>query len=171
MNLVPRRTRFIVGLSVLAAAVVSAAAPASASAQLADSRALTLDGVKEIVAAAAAEARANNWGVVIAVVDAGGHLLYLERMDGVQTGSVEVATEKARTAVAFRRPTLAFQEGIAAGNTAMLGIRQALPLEGGVPLMVDGHLVGGIGVSGVTSQQDGVIAAAGVRALEAMAGG
>lgn len=166
-----RRTRFIPGLSVLAAAVLSVVSSAPASAQLADSKALTLDAVKEIVAAASVEALANDWSVVIAVVDAGEHLLFLERMDKVQTGSVEVATEKARTAVAFRRPTSTFQEGIAAGNPVMLGLRQVLPLEGGIPLMLDGYVVGGIGVSGVTAQQYGIIAAAEARAFEAMAGG
>jgi glc operon protein GlcG len=152
-------------------AAVALLLPAGLQAQLAPTRELTLAAAKEIAAAAAAEARANDWAVVIAVVDAGGHLVYLERMDRVQTGSVEVATEKARTSAAFRRPTAAFQEGIAGGNAAMLGLRQALPLEGGLPFMLDGAVVGAIGVSGVTSQQDGVIAAAGVRAFEAMAGG
>jgi len=145
---------------------------APASAQLMNTQSLTLAAAKEIAAAAAVEARANNWNVVIAVSDAGGHLLYLERMDGTQIGSVEVATEKARTSVSFRRATRVFQEAISGGgNPAMLGLRMTLPLEGGIPLMIDGQVVGAIGVSGVMANQDGIIAEAGVRAFEAMIGG
>jgi len=138
-----------------------------AEAQILDSQELSLQAVKAVASAAAAEARANNWNVVIAIVDAGGHLLYLERMDGVQTGSVQVATDKAKSAAAFRRPTLAFHEGVASGNLILLGLSGAVPVEGGVPLMSpEGHLLGAIGVSGVTAQQDGIIAGAGSRVLE-----
>ncbi|MBM3396692.1 MAG: heme-binding protein, partial [Betaproteobacteria bacterium] len=97
----------------------------------------------------------------------GGHLVYLQRMDGTQTGSVDVAISKARTSQAFRRATKVFEDAIAGGRTAILGLDGALPLEGGLPLMLSGQLIGAIGVSGVTSQQDGVIAKAGADLLTA----
>ena len=136
-----------------------------ASAQLADKKVLTLDGAKKIATAAEVEARKNNWNVVIAVVDDGGHLLYLQRIDGTQTGSIEVAIQKARTAQAFKRPTKVFEDAIAGGRNALIALHGALPLEGGLPIMVGGQLVGAIGVSGVKSTEDGQIAKAGVDSL------
>ena len=136
-----------------------------ASAQLADKKVLTLDGAKKVAAAAEAEARKNNWNVVIAVVDDGGHLLYLQRIDGTQTGSIDVAIQKARTAQAFKRPTKVFEDAIAGGRNALIALHGALPLEGGLPIMVGGQLVGAIGVSGVKSTEDGQIAKAGVDSL------
>ena len=137
----------------------------NASAQLADKKVLTLDGAKKIATAAEVEARKNNWNVVIAVVDDGGHLLYLQRIDGTQTGSIEVAIQKARTAQAFKRPTKVFEDAIAGGRNALIALHGALPLEGGLPIMVGGQLVGAIGVSGVKSTEDGQIAKAGVDSL------
>lgn len=142
-----------------------AAVSLHASAQLADKKVLTLDGAKQVAAAAEAEARKNNWNVVIAVVDDGGHLVYLQRLDGTQTGSIEVAIQKARTAQAFKRPTKVFEEAIAGGRTALIALHGALPLEGGLPIMVDGQLVGAIGVSGVKSTEDGQIAKAGAASI------
>jgi len=136
-----------------------------ASAQLSDKKVLTLDGAKKIAAAAETEARKNNWNVVIAVVDDGGHLLYLQRLDGTQTGSIEVAVQKARTAQAFKRPTKVFEDAIAGGRNALIALHGALPLEGGLPIMVGGQLVGAIGVSGVKSTEDGQIAKAGADSL------
>ncbi|MBM4073948.1 MAG: heme-binding protein [Planctomycetes bacterium] len=132
-----------------------------------DKKALTLTAAKKIAMAAEAEAAKNKWNVVIAIVDDGGHLVYLQRMDGTQTGSVDVAISKARTSQAFRRATKVFEDAIAGGRTAILGLDGALPLEGGLPLMLSGQLIGAIGVSGVTSQQDGVIAKAGADLLTA----
>jgi len=123
--------------------------------------ALTLEDAKAIVAAARAKAVENNWNVVITVLDEGGHLMYLERMDRTQLGSVQVAQEKARTAYLFRRPTKKFEEIVTGGRLVMLNLPGALPVEGGLPLMVDGELIGAIGVSGVQSAQDGIIAEAG----------
>ena len=131
------------------------------AAQTSDKKVLNLDGARKIAAAAEAEAKKNNWNVVIAVVDDGGHLLYLQRMDGTQTGSIEVAIDKARTAQAFKRPTKVFEDAIAGGRNAILGLNGALPLEGGLPVKVGEQVVGAIGVSGVTAQQDGQIAKAG----------
>jgi uncharacterized protein GlcG (DUF336 family) len=149
----------------LVALAVFAALSMNANAQLADKKVLTLEGAKKIAVAAEAEARKNNWNVVIAVVDDGGHLVYLQRIDGTQTGSIEVAIQKARTAQAFKRPTKVFEDAIAGGRNALIALHGALPLEGGLPIMVGGQLVGAIGVSGVKSTEDGQIAKAGADSL------
>ncbi len=149
----------------LVALALFAALSMNANAQLADKKVLTLEGAKKIAAAAEAEARKNNWNVVIAVVDDGGHLVYLQRIDGTQTGSIEVAIQKARTAQAFKRPTKVFEDAIAGGCNALIALHGALPLEGGLPIMVGGQLVGAIGVSGVKSTEDGQIAKAGADSL------
>jgi len=137
----------------------------NAAAQVADKKVLTLDGARKIAAAAEAEAKKNNWNVVIAVVDDGGNLIYLQRIDGTQTGSIEVAIQKARTAQAFKRPTKVFEDAIASGRNALIALHGALPLEGGLPIMVGGQLVGAIGVSGVKSTEDGQIAKAGADSM------
>lgn len=141
-----------------------------APAQMNDRKVLTLDAARKVAAAAEAEAMKNRWNVVIAVVDDGGHLIYLQRLDGTQNGSIEVAQRKARTAVNFKRPTKVFEDAIAGGRTAVLALTEvgAFPLEGGVPLMYQGQIVGAIGVSGVTSQQDGVVAKAGAESMASM---
>lgn len=128
--------------------------------------ALTLDAARRVVAAAEAEAKKNAWPVVIAVVDDGGHPVLLERLDEAQFGSIEIAIAKARAAVAFKRPTRVWGETLAGGRLAVLGLPGVLPSEGGMPIVVHGVIVGGIGVSGVRSDQDGQIAAAGLTALE-----
>jgi uncharacterized protein GlcG (DUF336 family) len=133
-----------------------------ADAQLATKKALTLEAAKQIAAAAEAEARKNNWTMVISVVDDGGHLIYLERMDGTQIGSVEVSQEKAVTAVRFKRPTKALEDTVAGGRQVMLKLPGATPIEGGLPIMAGSELIGAIGVSGGTSPQDGQVAAAGL---------
>ena len=141
------------------------AAPFTAAAQLADKKVLTLEAAKKIAAAAEAEAAKNKWNVVIAIVDDGGHLIYLQRMDGTQTGSVDVAIKKAQTAMSFKRPTKVFEEAIAGGRNALIALHGALPLEGGLPLMSGGQQIGAIGVSGVKSTEDGQIAKAGADAV------
>ncbi|MFO1351477.1 MAG: heme-binding protein [Gammaproteobacteria bacterium] len=135
------------------------------SAQLATAKALTLEVAKQISAAAEAEAAKNQWTVVIAIVDAGGHLIHLVKIDGTQYGSIDVAIQKAQTSIAFKRPTKAFEEAIAGGRTAILGVKGALPLEGGLPIVVDGETIGAIGVSGMKSTEDAQVAKAGVDAL------
>jgi len=127
--------------------------------------ALSLEDAKRVAAAARAEAEKNGWAIVIAVVDDGGHLMYLERMDGAQKASSRIAEEKGRTAILFKRPTKAIEDNVLEGRTVMMGLPGAVPLEGGVPLMKDGQFLGGIGVSGVQSFQDGVVARAGAAAL------
>ncbi len=157
------RIRRSVGLPILLLAV--SAARGTAQAPLGESRTLTLEAARKVAAAAEAEARRNNWNVVIAVVDAAGYLVYLERMDGVQLASIEIAIRKARSAALFRRPTKAFEEQLVGGRQAVLALPGAMPFEGGLPIVADGQVIGAIGVSGVTSQQDGQIAKAGVDAL------
>ncbi|MCO6427849.1 heme-binding protein [Nitrosomonas communis] len=126
---------------------------------------LTLDDAKEIAAAAEAEAKRNNWPVVIAIVDEGGHLLYLMRLDNTQYGSIEVAIQKARSAIAFRRPTKILEEQVNQGHVRYLSLPGALPIEGGLPIVLGNQFVGAIGVSGVRSYQDAQIAQAGVDIL------
>jgi len=129
---------------------------------------INLDTAKKIAASAITEARKNNWTMAVAVVDTGGHLVYFEKMDGTQTGSVRVAISKGRSAVLFKRPTKAFQDMVAAGGEGlrMLRLEGAVPIEGGLPLLMDGKIVGAIGVSGGTSQQDSVVAKAGADTLK-----
>ena len=126
---------------------------------------LTLEDAKRIAAAAETEARINEWGVVIAVVDDGGHLLYLQRSHDTQFGSVETAICKAHAAVAFQRPTKASEDAVTGGRLIHLALPGVIPAEGGVPLILNGVVVGGLGISGVRSFQDGLIAAAGAAAL------
>ena len=129
---------------------------------------ITLDQAKKAMAGAEAEAKKNNWPVVITILDSGGNLVMSQRLDGAQFGSVEVARDKAYSAVAFRRPTKAFEDGLSQGgaNLRLLNLRGASMLDGGWPIVIDGKIVGGIGVSGVTGAQDAQIGKAGVDALK-----
>ena len=128
---------------------------------------ISLDVAKKVMAGAEAEAVKNKWNMVIAVLDSGGHLVMLERMDGTQLGSIEAAKEKAYSAVLYRRPTKVFQDLVGQGgpNLRLLRLSGASPLEGGIPILVDGKVVGAIGVSGAASEQDAQVAKAGVDAL------
>ncbi|MES1981976.1 MAG: heme-binding protein [Pseudomonadota bacterium] len=127
---------------------------------------LTLDEARRIAAAAEAEARRNDWRVVIAVTDDGGHLLYLQRSHDTQFGSVETAIQKARAAVAFQRPTKTSEDAVLNGRLIHLALPGVIPAEGGIPLLRDGQVIGGLGISGVRSSQDGQIAQAGAAVLE-----
>ena len=127
---------------------------------------LTLENAKRIAAAAQAEAQSNDWRVVIAVVDDGGHLLYLQRSHDTQFGSVETAIQKAHAAAAFHRPTKASEDAVQSGRLIHLALPGVIPAEGGVPLEIDGVVVGGLGISGARSFQDGQVAAAGIAALD-----
>ena len=120
---------------------------------------------KKVAAAAAAEAKKLNLTVVIAVLDDGGHLIYLERLDGTQIGSIDVAVAKAKTAVYYKRPSKVFEDRISSGGTPALALLNSLPLQGGEPIMAGGQLVGAIGVSGGTSEQDGQIARVGLAVI------
>lgn len=129
---------------------------------------ITMEQAHKAMIAAEAEARKNNWAVVIAIVDNGGHMVALHRLDA-QTASIEIATGKATTAAAFRRPSKALEDGLAAGGAGLriLSVRSATALQGGVPIIVDGKIIGAIGVSGVTAAQDEVVAMAGAAAASA----
>ncbi len=124
-----------------------------------------VEAARKAAAAAVAEAKKNGWMVAAAVADTAGDLVYFERMDNTQTGSIRVAQEKARSAAQFKRPTKAFEDTVAGGRQAILGLPGALPLEGGIPLLADNKIIGAIGVSGATSQQDGQCAKAGADSL------
>jgi glc operon protein GlcG len=129
---------------------------------------VNLETAKKAAAAALAEARKNGWLMVVAVVDPNGTLVYYEKMDNTQLGSAEVAIDKARSAALYKRPTKAFQDAVAGGGAGLrvLGLKGAEPVEGGLPIIVDGKLVGAIGLSGDASEHDGQCAAAGVSALK-----
>lgn len=139
--------------------------PAIGAQSIADRKTLTLDGAKKIAQAAEQFAIANNRSVVIVVMDGGGNLLYLERMDDAPLGSLQIAEEKAHTAVIFKSPTKDFQDGLGKGNLSYLKLN-ALPFEGGIPIMADGTVIGAIGVSGGTAAQDGQVAKAGADWIE-----
>jgi glc operon protein GlcG len=134
--------------------------------QLGTKQVLTLEAAKAIAAAAHAEAKKNGWNMAICVVDDSGHLLYLERMDGTQLASVQVAQDKARTAALYKRPTKALEDAVAGGRTVLLKLAGATPLEGGLPLLAGAEVVGAIGVSGASAPQDGQVAAAGAAVLK-----
>jgi len=161
-----RLVKLLLNMALCVAAVTCLAMAQITSAdELPSKKVLSLEVAKQIAAAAENHARENQWNVCIAIVDDGGHLIYFQRIDGTQTGSVLVSQRKAQTAIAFKRPTKVFEEGVAGGRNALLGLPGAVPLEGGIPLTVDGQMIGAIGVSGVTAQQDGMIAQAGADAL------
>lgn len=143
---------------------------ATASAQLPNpyGASITGENAKKVAAAALAEARKNNWNMAAAVVDPAGDLVYFEKLDGTQAASVNIAVEKARSSARFKRPTKALQDVVAAGGEGLriLGLPGAVPVDGGVPILIDGKIVGAIGMSGGTSAQDGQCAAAGASAVK-----
>jgi len=135
------------------------------AAELTTKKALNLAVAKEIAAAAEKEARANKWNVVIAIVDDGANLIYLQRMDETQIGSIDVAIAKAQSAIRFKRPTKAMEDALKGGRQAILRLPGAMPIEGGLPIQADGKIIGAIGVSGVQSFEDAQIATAGLKVL------
>src|SRR5262245_16877986 len=145
----------------------SAFAPNVLAAELPTKKLLTLNAAKQVVAAADAEAKRRSSTVVIVVVDDGGHVLLLERLDDTPVASVEVGIGKARTAAIFRRPSKEFEDQVANGRVAALALPGATPLQGGIPIVVDGKVIGAIGVSGNTPQEDEDIAKAGAAAIAA----
>ena len=127
---------------------------------------LSLEDAKKAAAAAAAEAKKNKWNMAIAVVDDGGHLIYFERIDETQIGSIDIAIGKARTAANYKRPTKALEDAINGGQHAILTFPNTLPREGGLPIFADGKFLGAIGVSGGKSSEDAQVGRAGVDALK-----
>lgn len=155
--------------SVLAATVAIAAAglaDGAAAQGVSERKFLTLDGAKQIASAANAEAVKNKWNVVIAIVDEGGQLVYLEKIDNTQSASVDIAIGKARTAAQFRRPTKAMEDAVAGGRNVVMTFPGIVPVQGGLPLKAGDTFIGAIGVSGVASAQDEQVAKAGVDALK-----
>lgn len=128
---------------------------------------ITLECAQRVAHAAQREAERHGWTMVIAIVDSGGHLVLHVRLDQAQLGSIEVARQKAETAVRFRRPTKRFEDALAEGglHLRLLGMTNLTPLDGGLPLVVDGHVVGAIGVSGMQSHEDAQVAEAGAAVL------
>ena len=126
---------------------------------------ITLEGAKKMMAAAEAEALRNDWKVTIAIVDSGANLILFQRLDDVQAGSVDIAIGKARTAVNFKRPTKALEEMINGGRSAFLSVDGVLPLQGGLPVVVDGKVIGGVAASGMRADQDERVAQAAIDAL------
>ena len=161
------RQQFTIGLAVGAAALLCASA---AFAQLPNpyGSSITLDSARKAAAPAIAEAQKNNWRMAVAVVDISGDLVYFEKMDGTQAASVNIAVDKARSSARFKRPTKALQDALAAGGAGlrMLALEGAVPVDGGVPLIADGKIVGAIGVSGGTSDQDAQCAKAGADSVK-----
>jgi uncharacterized protein GlcG (DUF336 family) len=129
-------------------------------------KSISLEDARKAAAAAVAEARKNKWNMAIAIVDDGGLLVYFERIDETQFGSIDIAIGKARTAASLKRPTKALEDALNKGQHAILSFPNILPREGGVPIFADGKVVGAIGVSGGTSTEDAQVATAGVDALK-----
>jgi glc operon protein GlcG len=156
-----KRLLQIFGLMILSAFIINA--------QVTEKKSLTLEGARQVIAAAKDYAKKNNApGGVIAVVDDGGNLIALERLDGTFTAGANISIGKAKTAVMFKRPTKFFEEIIKNGRTAMVSLPDFTPLQGGVPISIDGQIVGGVGVSGAASaQQDEELAIAGANSLSA----
>ena len=129
---------------------------------------VSVETAKKVAAAALTETRKNNWTMAVAVVDPSGNLVYYEKMDDTQLGSAKISINKARSAALFKRPTKAFQDALAGGGIGLrvLGLEGAVPVEGGVPLIVDGKIIGAIGMSGDTSEHDAQCAKAGAEALQ-----
>ncbi len=162
--LVLRRSR-LAGRGAVAALILFALV-ASSVAQVSAKKVLTLDGARRVIAAAEAEAKKNNATGVIAVVDDGGNLMAVERLDGTFAAGALISIGKARTAVLFKKPTRFFEDVIKNGRTAMVTVKDFTPLQGGIPIFVDGQVVGGVGVSGAASaQQDEELAIAGAAAV------
>lgn len=146
---------------IMLAAIIASALTGPAQAQLVEKTALTLDGAKQIAAVAEAKAKAEGARVVIAVVDDAGNLLLLQRLDDTQVASVNVGIDKARTAAIYRRPSKVFEDQVKNGRVSALALHGAVALQGGVPIIVNGKVIGAIGVSGETPSQDEAIALAG----------
>lgn len=154
---------FVAGLLAIAAAqMLNAQAPAPYGAPI------SLENARKAAAPALAEAVKNHWNMAVAIVDPSGNLVYYEKMDDTQLGSANVAIDKARSAALFKRPTKVFQDALAAGGDGLrlLKIAGAVPVEGGIPLVIEGKIVGAIGVSGGASAQDGQCAKAGADAIK-----
>lgn len=151
--------------TVVAVAALSLTAPRTATAQLADTKALTSDAVKALLSHAEATAKANRWNLSIAVTDAAGDLLGFIKLDNASTGSVQIALGKARTAARFGRSTKVYADRVLSDTLTFLSIEGLVTLQGGLPIIVNGRVIGAVGVSGATSAQDEQVAAAAIAAV------
>ena len=153
---------------ILVAALALAQAPTPAPPPTAYGMPINLETAKKAAAAATAEARKNNWTMAVAIVDPAGDLVYFEKLDNTQTASIEIAIDKARASAQFKRPTKAFQDAVAGGGDGLrfLGLRGAVPAEGGFPIMLGGKIIGAIGASGGAGNQDAQVAKAGADSIK-----
>jgi glc operon protein GlcG len=160
--------RFVVNLLVAATILLFAVSARAQQMPNPYGAPITLENAKKSAAAALAEARKNNWTMALAIVDPDGTLVYYEKLDNTQIGSAQVAISKARSSALFKRPTKSFQDLVSKGGDGMryLGLEGAVPLEGGIPIVMDGKIVGAIGMSGGTSAQDAQCAQIGADALK-----
>jgi uncharacterized protein GlcG (DUF336 family) len=169
-----KRIGALVILSVVAVSLVGNPSIASSQAtfapppQIPYGLAISTENAKKVAAASIAEAEKNKWKMAVAIVDTGGYLVYFEKMQDTQTGSVDLAIEKAKSAALFRRPTKLFQDGVAGGGEGLrlLRLTGAIPIDGGVPIIVEGKIIGAVGISGGSGEQDGLAANAGASALK-----
>jgi glc operon protein GlcG len=161
------RTWMTMLLGILFSVLFAVLVPQGARAQMPNGygASIGVETARKVAAAAVAESKKNGWAVAVAIVDTAGELVFFERIDNTQAGSIKVSQEKARTAARFKRPSKAFEDALVGGRQAILGLPDVVPLEGGIPLLIDGKIVGAIGVSGATSQQDGICAQAGADTL------
>ena len=161
--------KHMLGIALAVAFLVAAALPSRVEAQMPSyGQSITLEQARKAIAAAVAEAEKNKWPVAVAVVDTHGFLVALEKLDDTQTASIQIAIDKAMSSAMYRRPTKAFADALASGpgGVRILNLRGASAIEGGLPIVVGGKVVGAVGVSGVTAEQDGQVAKAGADALK-----
>jgi glc operon protein GlcG len=155
-------------IATTAALILTFASLAGAQGTMSYGTSITAETAKKVAAPAIAEAKKNGWAMAVAIVDTAGELVYFEKMDDTQVGSVNISIDKARSAARFKRPTKSFQDTLAAGGEGLriLALQGAIPVDGGIPLVVGGKIVGAIGASGGTSAQDGQVAAAGAATMK-----
>jgi glc operon protein GlcG len=160
--------KLLVMVIILCSITASAQAPPTSTPPISYGPPIGVEIAKKAAAAALAEARKNNWLMAAAVVDPSGVLVYYEKMDNTQIGSATVSIDKARTAALFKRPTKAFQDVVAGGGAGLriLTLENAVAIEGGVPIIINGQIIGALGVSGDSSDHDGICATAGAAALK-----
>ena len=153
---------------ILVSALAIAQAPAAAPPPTPYGMPINLETAKKAAAAASAEARKNSWAMAVAVVDPAGNLVYFEKLDNTQTASIDIAIDKARSSAQFKRPTKMFQDAVAMGGDGLrfLGLRGAVPAEGGFPILAEGKIIGAIGVSGGAGNQDAQVAKAGADSIK-----
>jgi glc operon protein GlcG len=160
------KTRLLQVLGVVLLTTTATVTSAQAPVRPPYGQAINIETAKKVATAAIAEAKKNSWNDAIAIVDNHGLLIYFEMLDDTQTSAPTIAIEKARTAALFRRPSKEFEDAVTGGRVAVMGLPGVTPIEGGVPIIVGGKIIGAIGVSGGTGQQDGIVAMAGASVVK-----